>query len=96
MGWLYRLFVKIALFFALINLVDVDFFSAPFQSPVVRVEKEIESFFSLDSRTAIFNYTIAISRNVETGAERVVAGIRRQGSIPGEPEPGEKEAPRLA
>lgn len=59
----------------------------------MRVEKKIEPFGSFDSRAAIFNYAIAIAGNVESGAERVVAGICRQGPVLGGPEPGEEDVP---
>ena len=42
------LFVKIDIIVILITLVDVDFLSSAFESPVVRVEKEINSFFTFD------------------------------------------------
>ena len=58
------------------------------------IEIEVKAPLSLDRGAAIFNPAIAVTGDVETGAERVIAGVCGQSAVMREPEPGEKEVPR--
>ena len=58
------------------------------------IEIEVKALVPFDCGAAIFNPAIAVTGDVETGAERVITGVCGQGAVMREPEPGEKEVPR--